>query len=1097
MRVVPGYILLFAICIALMQPLHSQSEAAQNRDYYSELAKKQNQLPRNQRNYLQKIVQKTSKNDHAWLSLLDTYLIDSEIDEAGRFFRPLLKKDATRPAAQRIMAHLFHIQGENDEALKLFQQSLQTSPTSQTVKEFAQFLRNTNRSPETDFLPDTLKSGPLREQLDVNYALYTFSSRNSQTPLKVYLRSQHPTESALLQAAEAAYRLRQFANGDTLLSKSRRQAKKNHNIDCLTQSFILESIWQQEFGLSHQLAMLDSAEYYASRINNWRLLQKVYGERGLLHYADDDYAAAINQLRKAIDIADKMQLNNHLAKWLSPYGKALFYLESYQEALQVHERAEELATRLNRKRLALNSRINKGDLLAYFSRYYLAEQEFYSAYREAAELGLTTIMRRAYPRIGDMLLESKQFASAREIYRNHLATLHKRGKQDQLPYWLGRIAESYEHEQKLDSATVIYEQAFQQARTVNAPYYMSSYMRRLGELDRRNGRPIQAQQRFQTSLDIAHSSTDSSLIVDIHRSMGDLHFQLAEYNKAISAYQSGVAMYERIRNRLVLEDLKIGYATQGYSLHHQLAGCFKKLYAETNNPGLLDSLLFHMDLARGRTLKELRLSGESSNTGLSYSKSMDIQQRFSYRKRRWRALQTSHQNPTAQMKSDLLSARNALLTDRLRHQTAGSKKTDAQPLSRTILQTRLRQIDHTALAFHIQDSLSFTLIISPDTIRIVSMIIDEQQLTKSIKKLIAPFHNLSSLETHTTIYEAQEAFNLHQQLIKPLETHIQLVENILIIPDTPLLNLPFDLLLRTQPQQERYLPTDFPDYTAHLLVQKHCFTIMPDLQLPTASEQRHSADPELLVIANPFAEAEFMPGYFEQNQFRAGGIFLPLPFTEVEAAAIKALYPKTQVLKRRHATSKTLKSIASDYDIIHLATHAFADSAFDIFSGLVLHASQDSLDDGFLMGYEIEQLHLNCELVALSACETALGKQVAGEGVLGLPRLFLAAGAKSVLQTCWKVDDGFTSKLMPEFYKRLLVEGKTRPEALAGAKRFFLTPPVTKQQTYYQHPLYWASFNLFGSPGLPVQSQKSRWSLLFLLLAGVFLYVLYRIKTRR
>ena len=70
------------------------------------------------------------------------------------------------------------------------------------------------------------------------------------------------------------------------------------------------------------------------------------------------------------------------------------------------------------------------------------------------------------------------------------------------------------------------------------------------------------------------------------------------------------------------------------------------------------------------------------------------------------------------------------------------------------------------------------------------------------------------------------------------------------------------------------------------------------------------------------------------------------------------------------------------------------------------------------MGYEIADLDINCDLVNLSGCETGRGKIVAGEGVLGLPRLFLGVGANSVLMTHWKVDDKFSSELMPSFYDR-------------------------------------------------------------------------------
>jgi CHAT domain-containing protein len=141
------------------------------------------------------------------------------------------------------------------------------------------------------------------------------------------------------------------------------------------------------------------------------------------------------------------------------------------------------------------------------------------------------------------------------------------------------------------------------------------------------------------------------------------------------------------------------------------------------------------------------------------------------------------------------------------------------------------------------------------------------------------------------------------------------------------------------------------------------------------------------------------------------------------------------------------------------------DSTFDAFSGLVFALGNDSTDDGVLMGYEISELDLSCDLVTLSACETGRGKMVRGEGVMGLPRQFLAAGAKTVLMTLWKVDDRFTSQLMPEFYQLLLQEKMHKSEALLQAKQKMLGDTSDSQGLYYQHPFYWASFVMYGDPG--------------------------------
>ncbi|TVM02702.1 MAG: hypothetical protein CV087_08970 [Candidatus Brocadia sp. WS118] len=132
---------------------------------------------------------------------------------------------------------------------------------------------------------------------------------------------------------------------------------------------------------------------------------------------------------------------------------------------------------------------------------------------------------------------------------------------------------------------------------------------------------------------------------------------------------------------------------------------------------------------------------------------------------------------------------------------------------------------------------------------------------------------------------------------------------------------------------------------------------------------------------------------------------------------------------------------------------------------------------------------LNCELVTMSACETGLGEHVAGEGVLGLPRLFMRAGADQVLMTLWKVGDKYSLALMPKFYDNFLNRGQTKAEALREAKRAMFKK--SDKGIYYQHPFYWAAFTLYGEPDFPRRDNVMQWLLLlvlFIILAALLIY---------
>ncbi|MEL6824510.1 MAG: CHAT domain-containing protein, partial [Calditrichota bacterium] len=342
-------------------------------------------------------------------------------------------------------------------------------------------------------------------------------------------------------------------------------------------------------------------------------------------------------------------------------------------------------------------------------------------------------------------------------------------------------------------------------------------------------------------------------------------------------------------------------------------------------------------------------------------------------KRSWRQAQITSK---AHESNYLQSARDSLISGRLRLDRLTGARTASAP---TIveMQQYLEQIQHSMLIYHLADSAQFVLVIEPDSTQIVPLDFNLDSLRSSISRLLKPFHYLQAENLLQTTYRADDAHYLYQSLLQPIELILELRENLLIVPDAAIQNLPFDLLNKKHHSQPYFLPTDPPEYVEGMMIQKYRFSYLPDLTIP--DQANHSAVREILLVANPFDETVFIPEYSSRARFRAGGIFLPLPFTEVEAASIKNLYPQAQLIKRRQASDALIKEIAADYDILHFATHAFTDSLFEMFSGLVLNTGGDSLEDGFLMGYEIEQLQLNCELVTLSACETALGRQIDGE----------------------------------------------------------------------------------------------------------------------
>lgn len=207
-------------------------------------------------------------------------------------------------------------------------------------------------------------------------------------------------------------------------------------------------------------------------------------------------------------------------------------------------------------------------------------------------------------------------------------------------------------------------------------------------------------------------------------------------------------------------------------------------------------------------------------------------------------------------------------------------------------------------------------------------------------------------------------------------------------------------------------------------------------------------DLKILVIGNP--KMPIIP--------KQGGLDItldPLPGAEKEAREIASLFPadRRQLLTGDEADKATVENLARESGVVHLATHGIAYSDKPLASFIALAEKADG--NGILTAREVMDLSLPADLVSLSACQTGLGK-ISGDGILGLSRAFLVAGARSVLVSLWSVDDEATEMLMAEFYKNYL-NLDDKAVALQRAMQKLRAVPG------YSSPVYWAPFTMIGA----------------------------------
>ncbi len=264
-----------------------------------------------------------------------------------------------------------------------------------------------------------------------------------------------------------------------------------------------------------------------------------------------------------------------------------------------------------------------------------------------------------------------------------------------------------------------------------------------------------------------------------------------------------------------------------------------------------------------------------------------------------------------------------------------------------------------------------------------------------------------------------------------------------------------------------YLPLEIlPEASgAGPLVEKYQATYLPSASLlvELRSKPPQQRRPRLLALGDPVYEGAQAPE-------RTGALLAlqslgPLPHTRAEVEAVRGLFGRlwSTVMLGTDATEQRLKALdLRRFSVVHLAAHGVVDASAPSRSGLVLGRDHNSKEDGILQVREMFRLPLNASLVTLSACQSALGKLTTGEGMVGLTRALLYAGADTVVASLWNVNDEATARFMEAFY-RFLKDGHAKAEALRRAKLVMI------EDARLRHPYYWAGYVLIGEGSNPVE----------------------------
>ena len=568
------------------------------------------------------------------------------------------------------------------------------------------------------------------------------------------------------------------------------------------------------------------------------------------------------------------------------------------------------------------------------------------------------------------------------------------------------------------------------------------------------GRHFAAIAELRAALDLAEKVKSSLESFRVLTALGEVYLADGKPEAALEQARQAIGISEAVRGQLVRPILLRDFASVQRSAYDVLVRAYMSL-------GQVENAWIASDSGRARRFSDVIRQSDVDLSVLSQEQRSRYQFLMSAISQRAEA-RTELLARNQQTAADLVLRELLPLIDEmdLFHELARRPGVEAdEAVSLSALQSALSAND-VVLEYYLGSTISGVWSISADAIAfmelpaLVQLTDDIESIATSMRKR-QPAVNDHLLELSRNVFGDKEFLNSTKT-------------NLIIIPDGPLHYVPFAAL-----------PDPATNFKDPLIVNR-TVTYLPSVQALTELRRRESAQGDgIAILADPVFQADdprvrreepvseniqlaFLDRELLRSAERNGRPGFPrLPGTREEARAIEEAAGDMTVLSLYGADANrdiVMSGRLQPFQILHFATHGVLDDEEPALSGIVL--SGVTLDgqrrSNFLRSQDIVGISLDAKLVVLSGCETGLGRPVHGEGLLGLSRAFFYAGAEQVISTLWQVPDRATAELMGHFYRALLQEGASAPEALRTAQL------AIRNVNQWQYPYYWAPFILQG-----------------------------------
>jgi len=820
--------------------------------------------------------------------------------------------------------------------------------------------------------------------------------------------------------------------------------------------------------------------YYNQALPLFRTVGDREGEARTLHNIGSVYDS-LGEKQKALDYYNQALLLSRAvgdrggaARTLTGIGRVYDSLGERQKALDYYNQALPLlqavgdrggeATTLNNIGLVYNSLGEKQKALDYYNQALPLLQAVGDRSGEATTLN----------NIGGVYYSLGEMQKALEYLNQALPLKRAVGDRSGEATTLSTIGGVYYSLGEKQKALDYYNQALPILRAVGERSGEARTLNNIGLVYSSLGEMQQALEYLNQALPILRAvgersgeATTLSNFAYLKRSQGNL-------TEALTDIEAAITIVEDLRTKIGSQELRQSYFATVQDYYQFYIDLLMQLHQQNPNRGYDGQALYISERARARSLLEL-LTEATANIRQGVDPKLleqerNLQQQLNTLENRRYQLQSGQYseqelNEIKQKINNLLEQFKQLQAQIRINSPRYADLKYPQPLNLQQIQQQILDDDTLLLQYSLGQDRSFLWAVTKNSI--TSYVLPKQS---EIEAAIKTFRESVTKNNTATL---DTGLLLSKILLAPVANLLG-NKRLLIVGDGALQFVPFAALpLPNSP-------------TNPLLVQNEIVTLPSASTVAIQRRQLQNRTPvakTVAVIADPVFSltdsritgnppAPTNNTLSELSLKRAarnlglgedggGRIFDRLQFTRTEADKILAFVPQAQRLQafdfdasRQIATNPDL----SQYQIIHFATHGLLDPVNPELSGIVLslYDQNGKSQDGFLRLHDIFNLNLPAELVVLSACETGLGENVKGEGLVGLTRGFMYAGSRRVVVSLWSVNDAATSELMAKFYQKILPGGKNPVQALREAQLEMWNSQDRRS------PYYWAAFTVQG-----------------------------------